>query len=121
MEDEPWAWFDAILKRESGIEQITEIPVLCRFWDEDGVCNGEAVDLPVAVFGANFEEAKKHLGEAVISHLETLQEIGTLENTILTLRAKARKDKVCIQDMSPNQSLVKMSAGLQDHRLVCIA
>ena len=32
-----------------------EMPVLCKFWQEDGVWNGSAQDLPVAVFGETIE------------------------------------------------------------------
>jgi predicted RNase H-like HicB family nuclease len=54
----------------------TQISVLCKFWFEDGVWNGSAHDLPVAVFGQTIDEAKKNLGEALVSHFDALQQIG---------------------------------------------
>jgi uncharacterized protein (DUF1919 family) len=35
------------------------VPVECEFWTEDDGWKGACVELPVAVHGSNFEEAKK--------------------------------------------------------------
>src|SRR5208337_5472379 len=50
-----------------------QIPVLCEFWEEDGVFNGVATQLPVAVFGKTHEEAVSNLTDAIIAHLEARQ------------------------------------------------
>lgn len=103
------------------LDVVTEIPILCRFWEEDGVWNGEAVDLPVAVFGETVEQAFMHLWNAVISHLEALQEIGKLKETAHILRTCARQHQVSMNEMSPNQLWGRFNAGLQNHRVVAIA
>lgn len=100
---------------------VVEIPVLLRFWEEDGVWNGEAVDLPVAVFGKSFEETTRNLQEAVISHLETLKEIGTLKEAVDALRMCARQHRVSVDEMALNQPMVRFNAGLQDCHVVAIA
>ncbi len=108
-------------KKKDDISDVLEIPVLARLWREDDVWNGEAVDLPVAIFGDTFEDAVSHLQDAVMSHLEALQEIGKLEETAHILRACARNHRVSLDEMGSNQPFVKFNAGLQDHKLVCIA
>lgn len=100
---------------------VLEIPVLLRLWKEDDVWNGEAVNLPVAVFGDTFEATVGHLHDAVMSHLESLQEIGKLEETVHLLRSCARNQRVRLDEMGSNQPLVRFNAGLQNHKLVCIA
>lgn len=103
------------------VPQVLQIPVLLRVWQEEGVWNGEAVDLPVAVFGDTFEETVRALHDAVISHLETLQEVGTLDETIHILRVCARQRRFTLDDMGSNQSLIRFTAGLENQRVVCIA
>jgi predicted RNase H-like HicB family nuclease len=109
-----------ILGDEKAAGTVVEIPVLLRFWQDDGVWNGVAVDLPVAVFGSTFEDAAHNLQDAVISHLETLQEVGSLQDTIHLLRACARNQRLSIDEMAMNQPLVRFNAGLQDHQVVAI-
>lgn len=108
-------------KREEVKEKVFEIPVLCRLWEEDGVWNGEAVDLAVAVFGKTFEETQHNLADAIISHLETLQEIEQLKDTVHLLRTCARMRRVSVDEMPSNQAFWRFSAGLQDEHLVPIA
>lgn len=103
------------------LQSVVEIPVLLRLWKEDDVWNGEAADLPVAVFGDTFEAAIDNLHHAVLSHLEALQEIGKLEETAHILRACARNHRVSIDEMGSNQPFVRFTAGLQNHKVVCIA
>jgi predicted RNase H-like HicB family nuclease len=107
--------------KTDNVSQVLEIPVLARLWREDGVWNGEAIDLPVAVFGDTFENAVAHLQDAVMSHLESLEEIGKLEDTAHILRACARNHRVSPDEMGSNQPFVKLNAGLQNHKVVCIA
>ncbi|MGD0270734.1 MAG: hypothetical protein ABSB14_16835 [Candidatus Sulfotelmatobacter sp.] len=108
-------------KSDSSASSVLEIPVLARLWREEDVWNGEATDLPIAVFGDTFEDALKHLQDALISHLEALQEIGKLEETAHILRACARNHRVSLDEMGSNQPFVKFNAGLQNHKVVCIA
>src|SRR5580658_8238092 len=61
------------------LEQEEPVPILCKLWQEDDLWNGIALDLPVAVFGKTFEEAKRHLFEALDAHFETLREIGSYD------------------------------------------
>ncbi len=97
------------------------IPVLLRLWREDDVWNGDAAELSVAVFGDSFEEAAKNLHEAVISHLEALEEIGKLDETARVLRAYARAYHPSVEELPSNKVVAKFEVGLQDHRVVCIA
>jgi len=53
-----------------GQSEQTSLPVLCRFWNEDGVWNGSAEDVAVAVFGQTLEEAINNLRAAVQNHFE---------------------------------------------------
>lgn len=110
-----------MIERNSDVEVVTEIPVLCRFWFEDEVWNGEAIDLPVAAFGEAFEAAQRNLFTAVISHLETLEEIGKLKETVNTLRACAKRHCLSMDEMASNQPFVRFNAGIQDHRVFAIA
>jgi predicted RNase H-like HicB family nuclease len=106
---------------KSAAENVVEIPVLLRFWQDDDCWNGEAVDLPVAVFGKTFEETTRNLHEAVISHLEALQEIGKLNDTVQVLKTCARNHRVSVDEMGMNQPLVRFNAGLQNHQVVAIS
>ena len=112
---------EAMTEKNSDVDVVIEIPVLCRFWADDGVWNGEAIDLPVAVFGDTFEDAKKHLMNALISHLEALQEIGKLNETSKKLRACARQRCFSLEEMASNKPLVRLNAGIQDHKVFAIA
>ena len=62
----------AFLRKKESAEVVVQVPVLCRIWEEQGVFNGIAEDLPVAVFGKTHEEAQSYLRDAIISHLEAL-------------------------------------------------
>lgn len=63
------------------------VTLVVRFWEEDGVWNGEAEDLPVAAFGDTLEQAMAHLREAVVEHLSAVTSVGLLEETVAQLRA----------------------------------
>jgi predicted RNase H-like HicB family nuclease len=101
--------------------RVLEIPVSLRLWQEDGVWNGEAADLPIAVFGETFESAVENLHQAVMSHLEALLEIGKLEETAHILRACARNHRFSLDEMGSNRPFVRFNAGLQNNKVVCIA
>lgn len=62
------------------------VPLLCRFWEEDGVWNGIAEDAAVAVFGETFEEARRNLRDAIECHLEAAVENGELKSIVDRLR-----------------------------------
>jgi hypothetical protein len=100
---------------------VLEIPVLCRLWPEDGIWNGEAVHLAVAVFGDTFEDTQRNLGDAVISHLQALQEIDKLDETVHMLRVCAKHHRMVLDEMPTSEAMLKFTAGLQDHRVVAIA
>jgi predicted RNase H-like HicB family nuclease len=95
-----------------------EIPILCKFWIEDGVWNGEAVHLPVVVFGHSVEEAQKHLQDAVLTHLEAEQHIGSIGKTIEYLRACAKEGCLSLEEMPANRFLGRFNAALQDERVM---
>lgn len=107
-------------READAVPRVIEIPVLLHLWQEENVWNGEAVDLPVAAFGDTFEEAVKHLRVAVISHLETLQEIGKLDETVHILRACARQHRVSVDEMGSNQPFIRFTAGVENQRVVCL-
>jgi predicted RNase H-like HicB family nuclease len=107
--------------RKAAPSEVMAIPILVRLWKEDNVWNGEAAELSVAVFGNSFEETADNLHEAVISHLEALQEIGKLDETVHLLRAHAREYRLSAEELPSNEVVTKFNVGLQDHRLVCIA
>jgi hypothetical protein len=75
-------WFLELFTKKTG---KTKVPVLCRFWQEDGVWNGSAHDLPIAVYGDSLEQAQGHLDEAIISHLNALEKLGKVDPVISEL------------------------------------
>lgn len=101
-------------------QQVIEIPILCRFWKEDGVWNGEAVHLPVVVFGNTIEEAMSNLNDGLLTHLDAEQSVGTLEKTIEYLRSCAEENSLTLNDVAPNRLLSRFNAALQDHRVVAL-
>ena len=110
----------ALLKKKTPPETAVEIPVLCKIWEEDGVFNGIAEDLAVAVFGKTYEEAHKHLGEAIVAHLEALQELHQLESTIKRLRSLERELYLTSQELPRNQSLFRFSAALHGRQVLAL-
>lgn len=97
--------------------EVTKIPVLCKFWQEDGVWNGEAQDLAVAVFGDTFEDAQRHLSDAIICHLEALQELKQLKQTIAYLQQRARDFNVSAEEIPSNRPFLRMDATFHDNQL----
>ena len=79
--------------------------------------NGIAEDLAIAVFGESFEEARAHMLEAIVCHLESLQEAGELASTVEQLRQRARDRYLSVNEMARNESLVRLSATVQDERI----
>ena len=72
-------WFLGLFSKKPG---KVKVPVLCKFWQEDGVWNGSAHDLPIAVFGYSLEEAQSNLCTAIISHLKALEKLGRIDPVI---------------------------------------
>jgi predicted RNase H-like HicB family nuclease len=102
-------------------EKAITISVLCRFWAEDGVWNGSAVDLPVSIYGKTIEQAQKHLLDAIICHLEALQEVGQLDAEIKRLQPLAEDCRVSVAQMSDDELLWKTTAKVFDHRIAAVA
>jgi hypothetical protein len=92
-------------------EPSKEIPVICKFWQEDGVWNGSAHDLPVAVFGNTLEEAKEHLADAIISHFCALQKIGQLDAVVFELQ-NVTHHQLNLDDMANNELFCKTTARM---------
>jgi predicted RNase H-like HicB family nuclease len=106
-----------MFREKETIKQTIEIPILCRFSQEDGVWNGSAEHLPVSVFGDTFEEAQHNLVDAILAHLESVQEQGDIKKTIEHLRSCAKEHCLSIEDMASDQPLMRFNAALQDHRI----
>lgn len=103
---------------EKQLPRIAEmIPILCRFWLEDGVWNGSAVDLPVSVYGKTIEQAQKHLVEALIAHLEALQQVGQIAPEIKRLQHLAQSYRLDVEQMSDCELFWKTTAKISDHKV----
>lgn len=94
------------LKTPAGVQ----ITIACRLNEEDGVWNGTAIDLPVAVFGSTFEEAKKNLGEAILCHLEALAETGKIDAVIAHLQRQKQEWRLSLNDIPASGSVVRLDA-----------
>lgn len=97
-----------------------EIPVLCRIWEEQGVFNGIAEDLPVAVFGKTHEEAQSNLRDAIISHLEALKGVHKLQPVIEHLRSQAREPHFSPRELPRGQSFFQFSAAIHDSQILAL-
>ena len=84
----------------NGRKKVSDVPILVRFWQEDGVWNASALDISVAVFGNSFEEARSNFEEALARHFEVLQEMKQLPQTIRILQ-RAAKDRGFYQRIEP--------------------
>jgi predicted RNase H-like HicB family nuclease len=82
------------------------IPILVRFWQEDGVWNASAMDISVAVFGYTFEEARRNFEEALARHFEVLCEMNQIDRTIKIL-SKAAKDRGFYDRIQPRETYEK--------------
>ncbi|MBZ5629688.1 MAG: type II toxin-antitoxin system HicB family antitoxin [Acidobacteriia bacterium] len=111
---------DKIFGEKEEVRATVQIPILCRFSREEDVWNGSAEDLPVAVFGKTFEEAQRNLSDAIIAHLESVQEVGDLKATIERLRSSAKDRRFSVEEMTFDQPLVRFNAALQDHRITAL-
>ncbi len=110
----------AFLRKNASAEIAVEIPVLCRIWEEQGVFNGIAEDLPVAVFGKTHEEAQSNLRDAVLSHLEALMELHKLEPVVEHLRSQARDIHFSPREIPRDQSFFRFSAAIHDSHILAL-
>lgn len=106
-------------KRESPTSGVS-IPVLCKFWCEDGVWNGAAEHLPVAAFGETFEEAKRNLANAVVCHFESANETGRIDQLVSELQGHAR-EHLAVDEISYDSPLVKMLVALKDREVFAVS
>lgn len=111
---------DKIFGEKEKVRETIQIPILCRFSKEDEIWNGSAEDLPVAVYGETFEEAQRNLSDAIIAHLESVQEVGNIKETIEHLRLCAKERRFSLEQMQFDQPLVRFNAALQDHRITAL-
>jgi predicted RNase H-like HicB family nuclease len=110
----------AFLRKKKSSEIVVEIPVLCRIWEEQGVFNGIAEDLPVAVFGKTHEEAQSNLKDAIISHLEALKELHKLQPVVEHLRSQARETHFSPRELPRGQSFFRFSAAVHDSQILAL-
>lgn len=93
------------------------IPILCKFWQEEGLWNGIAVDLPVAVFGDTFEEAMTHMRDALVCHLDVLNQSGKANETEEHLREKAHDyGFLSMDEVSADSPMVKMLVAMKNRK-----
>jgi len=118
------SWGQSLMKfwaaKKTDAESYTMLPVLCRFWQEDGVWNAEAAHLAVAVFGSTFEEAQRNLQSAIVSHMECWVEAGRADQIVEQLRAQSH-EQLKVEDISPDSPLVKIQIGMQDDHVIALS
>jgi predicted RNase H-like HicB family nuclease len=103
------------------LESETSVPVLCRFWFEDGVWNGIAADAPIAAFGSTVEEAMGNLREAIETHVLAAIETGQIASLINHLQERARDyGFLRLEEISPSSPIVKMNVALKNQELVAV-
>jgi predicted RNase H-like HicB family nuclease len=95
------------------------VPILCKFWHEDGVWNGVAEDVPVAVFGRTFEEAQENMRSAIESHMESVAEAGNVASLIRHLQERSR-EYLAVDEISPGSPLVKMLVAMKDQEVIAV-
>jgi predicted RNase H-like HicB family nuclease len=83
-----------------------ELPILVRLWEEDGVWNVSAFDLPVAVYGNTFDEARTNFEEALDAHFELLVEMRRAKEVVADLRAAAL-DRGFYDRIKPRETVEK--------------
>ena len=110
----------AFLKKKELAQTVVEIPVLCRIWEEQGVFNGVAEHLPVAVFGKTYEEAQTNLKDAVLSHLAALREVHQLDAVVEHLRSQARETHFSPQELPRDESFFRFSAAIHDSQILAL-
>ena len=107
--------------READKLATVTVRILCRLWEEDGVWNAVAEHLPVAVFGATFEEARHNLKDAIDGHLRTVSEIGKIAQLLEELADHARDyEFLNVTELPPQSVFVPIQAVLRDGELLAV-
>lgn len=75
------------------------LPILCKFWLEDGVWNGVAEDLPIAVFGESQIDPEMNMKEAINGHIESLMELGELPEVLEKLAQVGPDKKILAKEI----------------------
>ena len=101
------------------METCAPISILCRFWSEDGVWNGVAEDLPVAAFGQTFEEARRNLSDALLSHLHSASELGGLPEIIQLLQQREH-DFLPVDEIPLNSPLLKILVAMKGREFLAL-
>lgn len=110
-------------KESTGEAAPTEtlVPILCKFWPEDGVWNGVTEDLSVAVFGFTYEEASENLRQAIECHMEAAVETGSIGALIAHLQERAKEyGFLSLDAITPGSSLVKMLVAMKNQEVVAV-
>jgi len=106
----------------TGLPSRSIIPVLCRFWHEDGLWNGIAQETEVAVFGDSFEEARDNLRAALESHFDSAEETGQVEQVLARLADRARDYRfLSLDEIAPDSAIVKMQLARKGEAWVASA
>lgn len=72
-------------------EEMANIPILARLWQEDGVWNVSAFDAPIVAYGENLDEARSNFIEAVQCHFQALKHFNELHEAAANLRSIAEQ------------------------------
>jgi predicted RNase H-like HicB family nuclease len=92
-------------KTKQQLPPHADVPILVRFWQEDGVWNASAFDLAVAVFGDTFEEARSNFEVALDSHFALLVDMGRAVATVRRLKRIAKDRGFYADRMKPRQTV----------------
>jgi len=66
---------------------------------------GECIELGTATFGNELKEARERLEEAVLLHLDTLEEVGERERFFKEHGIKLYRNKSCIRSFTIKSSI----------------
>jgi hypothetical protein len=98
-------------------EVSSYIPLLVRLWQEDGVWNVSASDLPIVVFDEDLAQARKYFADAIYSHFTTLKKLGKLEETQDHLIRLARENGFYEERIQPCQLFERINYSVEDDSL----
>ena len=89
----------------------TTVTLVVKFWEEDGVWNAAAEDLPVAVYADSLTNALAKVREAVLEHVNLSHELGFSKELIQHLH-DAAASKHAVEDVEPGELLGRVVARL---------
>jgi hypothetical protein len=75
------------------------------------------MDIPVAVFGESFEDARRNFEAAILAHFEVLCETNQIESTVKAL-LRAADDLHFYERIPPRQAFEKVLVNPQEPCLV---